>query len=106
MVLGPRGAPASFRDCHSPVFVGCRLDAVEQRCGGSYACGEAEVAQLVEQLIRNQQVDGSSPFLGSTSRPQFFAGALSFQQVVTGWPARSSPILGSTHRPSHSLAST
>jgi hypothetical protein len=31
---------------------------------------------------------------------------LSFQQVVTGWPARSSPILGSTHRPSHSLAST
>ena len=25
----------------------------------------AEVAQLVEQLIRNQQVDGSNPFLGS-----------------------------------------
>ncbi len=27
----------------------------------------ADVAQLVEQLIRNQQVNGSSPFVGSTS---------------------------------------
>jgi hypothetical protein len=27
---------------------------------------EADVAQLVEQLIRNQQVNGSSPFVGST----------------------------------------
>ena len=26
----------------------------------------ADVAQLVEQLIRNQQVNGSSPFVGST----------------------------------------
>ena len=26
---------------------------------------QAGVAQLVEQLIRNQQVDGSSPFAGS-----------------------------------------
>ncbi len=25
----------------------------------------ADVAQLVEQLIRNQQVNGSSPFVGS-----------------------------------------
>jgi hypothetical protein len=30
-------------------------------------CGEqADVAQLVEQLIRNQQVNGSSPFVGSS----------------------------------------
>ena len=28
---------------------------------------QAEVAQLVEQLIRNQQVAGSSPAFGSTS---------------------------------------
>src|SRR4051812_28759922 len=28
---------------------------------------KAGVAQLVEQLIRNQQVDGSSPFAGSNS---------------------------------------
>ena len=27
--------------------------------------GNADVAQLVEQLIRNQQVNGSSPFVGS-----------------------------------------
>ena len=27
--------------------------------------GVADVAQLVEQLIRNQQVNGSSPFVGS-----------------------------------------
>ena len=28
----------------------------------------ADVAQLVEQLIRNQQVIGSSPIVGSTSK--------------------------------------
>ncbi len=27
---------------------------------------DADVAQLVEQLIRNQQVNGSSPFVGSS----------------------------------------
>ncbi len=35
---------------------------------------QAEVAQLVEQLIRNQQVTGSSPVFGSTvSRPVVFS---------------------------------
>ena len=29
----------------------------------------ADVAQLVEQLIRNQQVNGSSPFVGSMHLP-------------------------------------
>ena len=29
----------------------------------------ADVAQLVEQLIRNQQVNGSSPFVGSIPSP-------------------------------------
>ena len=29
--------------------------------------GKANVAQLVEQLIRNQQVTGSNPVVGSTS---------------------------------------
>jgi hypothetical protein len=34
---------------------------------------EADVAQLVEQLIRNQQVNGSSPFVGSIeASPAFF----------------------------------
>ena len=43
--------------------------------------GNAEVAQLVEQLIRNQQVTGSSPVFGSTSasrcpgRQNYFAAA-------------------------------
>ena len=32
----------------------------------------ADVAQLVEQLIRNQQVNGSSPFVGSIPSPSFF----------------------------------
>ena len=37
-------------------------------CGGNdtISRGKAEVAQLVEQLIRNQQVVGSSPTFGST----------------------------------------
>jgi hypothetical protein len=36
-------------------------------------CGHADVAQLVEQLIRNQQVIGSSPIVGSiTIRRLFF----------------------------------
>ena len=30
------------------------------------AAGHANVAQLVEQLIRNQQVTGSSPVIGSS----------------------------------------
>ncbi len=35
---------------------------------------QAEVAQLVEQLIRNQQVTGSSPVFGSiVSRPVVFS---------------------------------
>jgi hypothetical protein len=32
----------------------------------------ADVAQLVEQLIRNQQVNGSSPFVGSIPSPHNF----------------------------------
>ena len=35
-----------------------------RRTSGNYQ--KAGVAQLVEQLIRNQQVNGSSPFAGST----------------------------------------
>jgi hypothetical protein len=42
----------------------------------------ADVAQLVEQLIRNQQVSGSSPLVGSKDNPEksgFF--------VCFGWTA-------------------
>ena len=41
-----------------------------------YSCSRAGVAQLVEQLIRNQQVAGSSPAIsskkGSTSSDLFY----------------------------------
>jgi hypothetical protein len=51
-----------------PVFTrGDTLDTIRE------GAGRADVAQLVEQLIRNQQVIGSSPIVGSiksiTSRP-------------------------------------
>jgi hypothetical protein len=47
-------------------MIGLRLPLAE----GSRGChlplrSRAEVAQLVEQLIRNQQVTGSSPVFGS-----------------------------------------
>jgi hypothetical protein len=29
----------------------------------------ADVAQLVEQLIRNEKVEGSTPFIGTTPKP-------------------------------------
>src|ERR1039457_4712352 len=47
---------------------------------------QAEVAQLVEQLIRNQQVIGSSPIFGSTSpsRPPNSQNALLPTPVCSG----------------------
>ena len=43
-----------------PVFTcGDSLDTIRK------GAGRADVAQLVEQLIRNQQVIGSSPIVGS-----------------------------------------
>ena len=41
----------------------------------------ADVAQLVEQLIRNQQVNGSSPFVGSIKFPNSFIRHDSFERV-------------------------
>src|SRR3984957_9876368 len=46
-----------------PFFTRSRtLDTIRQ---GTCKRGRADVAQLVEQLIRNQQVIGSSPIVGS-----------------------------------------
>jgi hypothetical protein len=42
---------------------------------------KADVAQLVEQLIRNQQVNGSSPFVGSSL----------FLSVLNPWISRIEP---------------
>jgi hypothetical protein len=44
-----------------------RLQLAASRADGMFRI-QAEVAQLVEQLIRNQQVTGSSPVFGSTFR--------------------------------------
>ena len=47
----------------APVFTaGESVDTIPQ---GTCKRGRADVAQLVEQLIRNQQVIGSSPIVGS-----------------------------------------
>jgi hypothetical protein len=55
----------------------------------------AEVAQLVEQLIRNQQVTGSSPVFGSTSNILFTSSlqlvckgnfVVSYFSLATFWP--------------------
>lgn len=37
-----------------------------------YNRGSADVAQLVEQLIRNEQVTGSTPAIGSTLLTSIF----------------------------------
>jgi hypothetical protein len=44
----------------------------------------AGVAQLVEQLIRNQQVDGSSPFAGSTSHRSVLVGLVTLYSEGMG----------------------
>jgi hypothetical protein len=42
----------------------------------------ADVAQLVEQLIRNQQVVGSSPTIGSNDYPNIPQYLLDFQHCI------------------------
>jgi hypothetical protein len=42
----------------------------------------ADVAQLVEQLIRNQQVNGSSPFVGSIKLATY---RLVYRRLVYRW---------------------
>src|ERR1700731_2870623 len=46
--------------------------------------GNAEVAQLVEQLIRNQQVTGSSPVFGSISIPKLGGNDRGSRKTLTG----------------------
>jgi hypothetical protein len=41
------------------------MDFADAAIADRMSKGQADVAQLVEQLIRNQQVNGSSPFVGS-----------------------------------------
>ena len=46
-----------------------RLDFADVVIAAKMIEEQADVAQLVEQLIRNQQVNGSSPFVGSIEFP-------------------------------------
>jgi hypothetical protein len=46
----------------------------------------ADVAQLVEQLIRNQQVIGSSPIVGSIKRALAFAFLIPAPSLVPAYP--------------------
>ena len=46
----------------------------------------ADVAQLVEQLIRNQQVIGSSPIVGSKKYPKPFAFLVPAPSLVPAYP--------------------
>ncbi len=41
------------------------LCSTRSKAARMLSVAQADVAQLVEQLIRNQQVNGSSPFVGS-----------------------------------------
>ena len=52
--------------------------AVRHRVPEKY---RADVAQLVEQLIRNQQVSGSNPLVGSSLNPAI-AGFFQLPQLV------------------------
>jgi hypothetical protein len=46
----------------------------------------ADVAQLVEQLIRNQQVIGSSPIVGSILNASAFAFLVPAPSLVPAYP--------------------
>jgi hypothetical protein len=63
-----------------------------------FASGRAEVAQLVEQPIRNRQVSGSIPLLGSNH-------LLSLENVAIGqWGRTFGGVARSVQVPSFSLS--
>ena len=47
-----------------------------------YVCGSANVAQLVEQLIRNEQVVGSIPTVGSSLQSAFFLDGTTYSIII------------------------
>ena len=62
---------------------------------------QADLAQLVEQLIRNEQVVGSSPIIGSQSRLREARNCLRtaggsglFLQLLRAWPVCRQPTAG------------
>ena len=60
---------------------------------------EAGVAQLVEHLICNQRVGGSSPFAGSTKHLTGYAGVVEWLMAPGCKPGRLTPYVGSNPTP-------
>ena len=81
------GTPAAATAPGSALFAQQAAARANRLASAKIAVPRAGVAQLVEQLIRNQQVDGSSPFAGSKSFHNLF--------ILTGRPFASPP-LGNT----------
>src|SRR6267142_6007842 len=59
----------------------------------------AGVAQLVEHLICNQRVGGSSPFAGSTKHLTGYAGVVEWLMAPGCKPGRLTPYVGSNPTP-------
>ena len=59
----------------------------------------AGVAQLVEHLICNQRVGGSSPFAGSTKHLAGYAGVVEWLMAPGCKPGRLTPYVGSNPTP-------
>src|SRR6185295_154039 len=64
-----------------------------------FASIAAGVAQLVEHLICNQRVGGSSPFAGSTKHLTGYAGVVEWLMAPGCKPGRLTPYVGSNPTP-------
>ena len=73
-------APGNVPVGHSVVHSAQKLQVGSEKTSHSKC---ADVAQLVEQLIRNQQVSGSNPLVGSSEMPVLYEVGL-FRVTVAG----------------------
>src|SRR6185295_6628495 len=64
-----------------------------------FASIAAGVAQLVEHLICNQRVGGSSPFAGSTAKTKVVAGVVEWLMAPGCKPGGLTPYVGSNPTP-------
>ena len=88
-------APGNVPVGHSVVHSAQKLQVGSEKTSRSKC---ADVAQLVEQLIRNQQVSGSNPLVGSSEMPVLYEVGL-FRVSVTGDARRvMGALLGATCR--------
>ena len=63
-----------------------RADFADELIAARMTEEQADVAQLVEQLIRNQQVNGSSPFVGSIL-------SITYNQWIIAWCTSGVPLI-------------